>query len=185
MIALIRKGSVEAFDVIYERYWLKLYTEAVKRVRSEDDAKDLVQDLFINIWEKREKIEIRNSLAAYLFAAVRNRILNYIKANIVKGNYLDSLGEAIYRYDHAPDEQIILDDMKGLLDQGMNRLPPRVKEVFVLSRDENLSIREIAEKLSLSDQTVKNQLTKAVNHLRLYAGRGLARISLLVYLACL
>lgn len=180
MVSLIRNGDAEAFDEVYDRYWLKLYAEAARRVRSEDDAKDVVQDLFITLWEKRESIEIRNSLAAYLFTAIRNRILNYIKANIVKGDYLDTLAATIHRFDHPADAQAISDDMDSFIDQWINHLSPRVKQIFMLSRRENLSIREIAQKLSLSDQTVKNQLGKAVSDLRRYVGRGAAGLSSLL-----
>lgn len=170
LLSMMKDGSSEAFDEIYERYWLKLYAEAFKRLRSEDDAKDLVQDLFITLWEKKEILVVTKSLGAYLFTSIKHRVLNFIAANAVKGNYLDSLSATIADYDNSSYERIISDDLQVFIDQRINDLSPRVKEVFLLSRNENLSVKEIATKLNVSDQTVKNQLTKALKDLRVGLG---------------
>jgi RNA polymerase sigma-70 factor (family 1) len=168
LTALIRAGRRDAFNEIYDRYWLKIFTAAVKRVRSRDDAKDLVQDLFFTLWTKRESLVVNTSLSAYLFTAIKYKVINYIESNIVKENYLRSLDAVLIDYDNSANEAIMSRDLEEFLDDRINDLSPKVKEVFQLSRNENLSIKEIAERLHLSDQTVKNQISKALKILRVH-----------------
>ena len=164
----MRRGHREAFNEIYDRYWLKIFISAVRRVHSKDEAKDLVQDLFLTLWIKRDSLLITTSLSAYLFSAIKYKVINYIESNIVKANYLNSLDKALLDYDNSPNENIISRDLEQFLDVGINNLSPKVKEVFELSRKEHLSIREIAERLHVSDQTVKNQISKALKVLRVH-----------------
>lgn len=167
LLSMMRDGNSKAFDEVYERYWLKLYVEAFKRLRSEDDAKDLVQDLFITLWARKQTLVVNKSLGAYLYTSIKHRVLNFIAANAVKGDYIDSLSVTIADYDNSSYERIISDDLQLFIDQRIDNLSPRVKEVYLLSRNENLSVKEIAAKLNVSDQTVKNQLTKALKDLRI------------------
>lgn len=168
LIALMKQGRREAFNEIYERYWLKLYIAAVNRLKSKDDAKDIVQDLFISFWMKRDALIITSSLSSYLFTAIKYRVINHIQSNIVKRNYLDSLNEALVDYDNSTHEIISRNDLELFIDSKIAHLSPKVKEVFELSRKDNLSIKEIAEKLHTSDQTVKNQLSKALKILKIH-----------------
>ena len=159
-----------AFNEIYERYWLKLYLSAFRRLRAKDDAKDLVQDLFFSLWMKRHSLAITNSLSSYLFTAVKYRVINHIESNVVRGAYLDSLKGNLVECDNSTDEAIIGRDLERFIDHGIDTLSPKMKEVFELSRRENLSVNEIADKLNLSEQTVKNQISKALKILRLHVG---------------
>lgn len=168
LVSLMKQGNRHAFNEIYDRYWLKIFMTAAKRVRSRDDAKDLVQDLFFALWMKRDSLIINTSLSSYLFAAIKYRVINYIESNVIRNNYLSSLDRALADYDNSVDETIISNDLEQFLDQGINNLSPKVKEVFEMSRKENLSIKEIAERLHVSDQTVKNQITKALKLLRVH-----------------
>ncbi len=157
-----------AFNEIYERYWLNLYLSAFKRLKSRDDSKDLVQDLFFSLWLKRHSLLISNSLSSYLFTAVKYKVINHIESNIVKGAYLDSLDKALIEYDNSTNEMIISRDLEEFIDVGINKLSPKMKEVFELSRRENLTINQIADRLNISEQTVKNQISKALKILRLH-----------------
>jgi RNA polymerase sigma-70 factor (family 1) len=165
---LLCDGNREAFNEIYERYWLKLYRASIKRIKSSDDAKDIVQDLFISLWMKRETLVINRSLSSYLYTAIKYKVINHIEANIVKNNYLNSLNKAVMDYDNSTYETINFQDMEKLLDSGISNLTPKVKEVFELSRKKHLSVNEIAQKLNVSDQTIKNQISKALKSLRVH-----------------
>lgn len=139
---------------------------AVKRIKSKEDAKDLVQDLFYSFWMRRDSFIMKTSLSSYLFTAIKYRVINYVESNIVKGNYLNSLDKASLDYDNSTTDGIMTEDLQQFLDAEINGLSPRVRIVFELSRKENLSIAEIAERLKISDQTVKNQIAKALKVLR-------------------
>ena len=164
----MKQGSREAFDEIYNRYWLKLFVVAGKRIRSKDDAKDLVQDLFFSLWMKRERLMVDTSLSSYLFSAIKYKVINYVESNVVKGDYLKSLDKALVDYDNSTDEAILSRDLEQFINLEIDNLSPKVREIFELSRRQNFSVKEIAEKLNLSDQTVKNQISKALKILRLH-----------------
>lgn len=168
LISLMKQGRREAFNEIYERYWLKLYVAAVKRLRSREDAMDIVQDLFISFWMKREGLVINTSLSSYLLAAIKYKAINHIQSNIVKRNYLGSLHGAHLDFDNSTHETICKNDLEVFINSKIAHLSPKVKEVFELSRKENLSVTEIAQRLHTSDQTVKNQLSKALKILRIH-----------------
>jgi len=180
----MKQGDRLAFNEIYERYWLKLYTAAIKRMRSKDDAKDLVQDLFFSLWMKRDSLVIKSSLSAYLLTAMKYKVINYIESNLVKEDYLNSLQNALIDYDNSTNEEIIGRDLESFIDSRMNVLSPKVREVFELSRKENLSVREISEKLHVSDQTVKNQISKAIKILKLHLSEASALFPLILSLYC-
>lgn len=164
----MRRGSRSAFNEIYDRFWHKLFLVAVKKAKSADDAKDIVQDLFCSLWMKRDSLIIKVSLSSYLFTALKYKVINHIEFNVVKGHYLKSLNTALLDFDNSTDDAIIKRDLEQCLDAGIDRLSPKVKEVFELSRKEDLTINQIAEKLQLSEQTVKNQISKALKILRLH-----------------
>lgn len=164
----MKEGDREAFNEIYQRYWIKLYKKAFDRIKSSDEAEDMIQDLFIDLWMKRESLIINISLSAYLFTAIKYKVINYIEANIVRHNYLQSLNKATIDYDDATNESIIRIDTERWMNSEIQKLPPKVKRVFELSRQENLTIKEIAKKLDVSDQTVKNQIGKALKTLKVH-----------------
>jgi RNA polymerase sigma-70 factor (ECF subfamily) len=168
LLALIKEGDRGAFDEIYERYWVKLYKTAFDRIKSIDEAEDMIQDLFIDLWMKRNSLIINISLSAYLFTAVKYKVINYIEANIVRHNYLQSLNKAIIDCDDSTNQSILCMDMERWINSEIQKLSPKVKRVFELSREENLTIREIAKKLNVSDQTVKNQIGKALKTLKVH-----------------
>ena len=180
---MITQDHREAFNEIYERYSLKLYVAAFKRLRSEDDAKDIVQDLFISFWMKRQSITINTSLSAYLFTAVKHKVINHIESNLVRGNYLNSLNRALIEYDNSTHDTIVSRDLEQHIDFGIDKLSPKMKMVFELSRRENLSVNEIADRLQLSEQTVKNQISKALKILRVHVSDISAGMLLLIALA--
>lgn len=145
-----------------------MYLATVKRINAEESAKDLVQDLFVSLWARRDSLNINTSLQAYLYQAIKYKIINYIEANIVKSNYLNSLDKFAFEYDDSTSESIVCNDLEQFIEAEINNLSPRVKVVFELSRKEKLSNVEIAQKLNVSEQTVKNQISKAIKTLKLH-----------------
>jgi RNA polymerase sigma-70 factor (family 1) len=146
-----------------------------------EDSKDLVQDLFTSLWLKREIIEIRQNLSSYLFTSIKYKVINHIEAHMVRDKYFNSLKKVSLDFDNSTNEKIFSHDLEINLQKGINSLSPKVKEVFELSRKENLSIKEIATKLNVSDQTVKNQISTALKTLKLHLNQLLTIVLMLLF----
>ncbi len=154
-----------AFEEIYNRYWDKLYTAAYKRVQLKEVSEELVQDLFTSLWVNRNKVDIRTSLASYLFTSIKYLVLNYMQKEMVRSNYRESLSGN--RIDNSTEETVLLNDLALNINAAVEQLPDKCKSVFELSRKEYKSNKEIAAELGISEKTVENQLTKALKRLRL------------------
>jgi RNA polymerase sigma-70 factor (family 1) len=166
LIILVKKGDQQAFAEIYSRYAESLAGFAASKLYSLDDAKDILHDLFVKLWENREQLNINSSLQSYLFGITRHRIIDKIRKNITREEYASvrqSLGAV---YEHDIDKQLEAKELRQMVEKSLEQLAPRVKEIYKLSREEGLSNNEIAEKLNLSEQTVRNQLSAALKHLR-------------------
>ena len=155
-----------AYTEIFERYWAVMLQHATKLLKDEDEAVDLVQDLFINLWVKRSSIEITTSVKSYLYTAVRNRIISKIRHTKVHEGYLDSLTQLIEKGDFVTDQQVRFKELASQIEKEVALLPPRQREVFELSRNEGLSHAQIAAALNISNETVKKQINKALKTLK-------------------
>lgn len=163
---LLFKGDSGAFEEIFNRYWLKLYAAAFKRVKSREVAEEIIQDLFTLLWTKRESIQIHTSLAAYLFTSVRYMVFNHIQKEIVRENYKDSFQAASIFCDNSTEETVFLNELIRNIEKEVKYLPPQCRSVFELSRKENKTNREIAEVLGISEKTVEGHLSKAIKQLK-------------------
>lgn len=168
LIELLRKDDRSAFTEIYNRYAKSLTNFAVSNYKLFDltDASDVLHDLFAWLWTERRGIEITGSLKNYLFTAIRNRIIDHIRKNSSKLRYAAFLQALEESYAHSALQHLEAKDLKQFLENSLAKLSPRVQEIYNLSRKEHLSTKEIAERLGTSEQTVKNQLTTALNYLR-------------------
>lgn len=159
-------GSPEALGEIYERYWLKLYKHAQRMLNDNDMAGDAVQEVFTKLLEKRGQIAFSGKISSYLYQSIRNHIIELYNREQVKGNYLDYLIDFREETRCTTDETILANELTKLFDREMELLPPRMKEVFSLSRFENLSYREIANKTNISEGTVKKQIYNVLKILK-------------------
>lgn len=166
LLLLIKSGDRKACSEVYERYWPLLYRHAVKMLRNGDESEDVVQDVFVNFWKKAPDLEDRTSVGAYLYTATRNRILNLFTRNNVHINYLNDLGDFMKDGYEVTDHLVREKILAGLIEAEIQKLPTRMREVFELKRKQNLSYKEIAEKMDISELTVKTQMNKAITILR-------------------
>jgi len=169
LLTLMKEGNESAFTEIYNRYWEDLYRFAYHLVKDRDSSMDVLQDVFIWIWNHRLEIDV-TSLKSYLYSAVKYKIANYIRDGKTRINLHNRLT------DHAAspsfvDSSMELAELKAVIEQFTDRLPGRCKEVFTLSRSFYLNNKEIAAELNISEKTVENQLTIALRRLRLKLGR--------------
>ncbi len=161
----LRSGSETCFSALYGLYAESLTRYANSKLASLDEARDLMHDLFVDLWTKREHLEIKVSIKSYLFTAARYKIIDYIRKNSSRQVYQKML-EQLNEFVDTPDHLLELKDLQKKIDSAVESMSDRVREVYLLSREEDLSIPQIAEKLSLSEQTVKNQISSALKIIR-------------------
>jgi len=174
LVMRLKKGSHDAFNQLYKRFFKSLYVHAFKRLGNGEDAIDIVQDLFEFLWSKRYELEIAN-LSAYLYAAVRNRIFTFQLRSDRKNNYLNSLKAFIDKGEFVTDAHVRERELTCLIEREISALPPQMKKVFTMSRTEGLSHKDIAESLGTSEHTVRTQIKRTLKILR-------ARIGIMAYL---
>lgn len=162
----MKAGKESALQKIFKHYYKYLVVTGYNITGDNEKAKDLVQDVFFELWKKREKIEIQSSLKAYLRRAVVNRSLNYIKTQ-KRFDFGDENFDA-----QTPDKtfsaqkNLEAQDLESAINTAIDSLPTKCKAIFVLSRFEKLSHKEIAAKLDISTKTIENQITKALKIVR-------------------
>ncbi len=167
LVDYIKSGDQLAFAEIYERYWGLMFHHVLKMTGDKDETKDLVQELFTNLWLNVEQIEPETNIAAYLYVSARNKVINLIRHDKVKNNYLSSLSNFANYYQSSILEQLSAKDLSIAIEREIQNLPCKMREIFELSRKKYRTHKEIAEELQISDKTVKKQINNAIKILRL------------------
>lgn len=157
-------GDRKAFATIYKAHWPSLFELANRRLSDAKQAEDVVQDVFITLWEKRQSLGISN-LKAYLQTAVRNRIFNLVAREKVKDAYFVHL-EQLMGFGNGADAPLEYRELWEKYERLLESLPTGQQQAFRLRFEDDLPTRHIAEKLNISQKTVQNQLLKAVNRLK-------------------
>jgi len=166
LLEQFRQGHTPAFEELYKRFWGGLYLHACRMLQQEQDAQDVVQEVFTAIYTKAGSIELSGTLSAYLYTAVRNRVLNLMAHKRTYRHHLDSLQLFITNADHSLLQRVTEKEMTAYIENEIAKLPAKMREVFELSRKTALSHREIAARLQLSQETVKKQISNALRTLR-------------------
>jgi len=167
VVESLRKGSVSAFEHIFRLYWKPLYTMARAKLDSHDDAEEVLQQVFSNLWEQRDRLRVEN-LSAYLFTAVKNRIINCIRSRINQRKYWEYYRTFVPKDQHTTENMVTLDDMNEVLEAAINLLPEKSRKVFKLSRFEGRSNSEIANLLKLSEKAIEYHLTRSLREIRVH-----------------
>ncbi|PWS32058.1 RNA polymerase sigma factor [Pedobacter paludis] len=166
LFGLMQDGDKYAFEEIYERFNGLLYIYACKLVSDKEDARDIVQEIFVYLWSN-PNIKIKSQLSSYLYTAVRYKIFDWLDKNKSKSNYLLSLEKFVDQGDCITDNYIREKEFASIIEKEVSLLPPKMRQIFEMSRQQHLSQKEIAELLHLSDKTVKKQMSNALKVLRL------------------
>ncbi len=170
LCALLKEGDEKAFARIFNRYQGPLFDFAYKRIRDKDEAKDIVQEIFVRLWNNREGLKIKSGIRTYLYRCVLNGILNNLSRQVVREEYVNSLQQMIDEHTREADYHIREADMEKLINVEIAALPPKMRMVFEMRKREYLSNREIACKLGISEQTVETHMKRALRVLRLRLG---------------
>ncbi len=169
ILVLIGEGDRSAFSELYHRYWQSLYQTAWNVLRDQESCMEVTQEVFVWLWDHRSGLQI-NSLPSYLKAAVKYKVTDILRSNKAREACfvnLDELDSANLIFD---DDSLELKELKAVIGKMSAKLPARARLIFQLSRDEQLSNREIAQKLGISEKTVENQITIALKKLRMAMG---------------
>lgn len=154
------------FTEIYQTHWLKLYLHLLKMLEDEDDAKDVVQEVFTGLWNNFDNISIHTSFSAYLYAAVRNRAINYLAHKKIVSAHQELKSDESLIFSDSPDAILIEKELALQIQHEIDKLPTKMAVVFRKSRLENKSYREIAEELDIAENTVKKQVSRALRLMR-------------------
>lgn len=161
----VKEDDLKAFERIFRTYYAQLIRYGMSMVRNESVAEEITQDIFMYLWEKRKDIELKSSLKSYLFTSVRYKAINYIKLELPRLQVTSDLEgvTALASTEMVTSES---DRLKLKVQQAIDHLPDKCKNIFILSRYGGLTYKEIAEELNLSVKTVENQMGNALKKLR-------------------
>lgn len=174
LLLKLKEGNTDAFDALYEKYWNGIYSAAFKRLQDPDQAKDITQEVFLQLWLKREENTIDN-LPAYLFTATKNKVLNWMEKER-KFTPVPELFLHLKTSRDQTDADLLRKEFMSAYEALINTLTQSQQQIFRMRYQQDMSTTEIAEQLAISRKTVQNQLGKAVAQLR----ASLLMISLLL-----
>lgn len=156
-------GDRAAFTALYEKYWESLFLTAARALRNETEAADVVQDVFLSLWKRRAELSIKGSLEGYLHKSVRFHALHFIEKNITRSDYLTHLKTVALQYSDVHLElEADAKKIAVVIDQTVRTMSPKMQEAYRLSREQHLTHRQIAEKMQISEETVKKHIQHAL-----------------------
>jgi len=162
----LKKGNKEIFEEIYKTYYSPLCLFCMRYVDDMEDSREIVQGLFLKIWIKRKELKISNSIKSYLYSSVQNYALNYINKNKIKRRYIHHKENHQFQHSENGHQKLETEELRVLIKSAILKLPKKRREIFELSRFENLKYSQIAEHLTISVKTVETQMSKSLSYLR-------------------
>lgn len=176
LIALLKEGNKQAFAAIFDKYNSLLFAHVYKKLRDREEAKDIVQEVFAALWLKRDQLNPQSSLGGYLMLAVKHKTLDLIGHKSIESTYFDSLAGFASHTEGATDHRVREKQLQDIISREIAALPPKMQAIFLMSRVDQLSHKEIAQELKVSEETVSTQIKRALKVLRV-------RLGLVLYLA--
>ncbi|EAY24329.1 RNA polymerase sigma-70 factor [Microscilla marina] len=173
IVEKISAHNQSVFEYVFKRYYQELCNFAFMYLKVEQSSEEVVQETFINIWEKRQKLKIQSSIKAYLYTSVKNRSINYLKSKATqvsqKSHSTSSEEHPIHIAENATVEEAMHNaELQHVLSQAIAALPKRCSEIFTLTRIEGLSYQQVADQLGISKKTVEAQMGIAFKKLRIF-----------------
>jgi RNA polymerase sigma-70 factor (family 1) len=180
LVTMLRQNDKDAFRVLYNRYSKKIYIFSLKYIGSNIEAEELVQSVFISVWEKRMSLDPANSVKSYIYKAAVNYIYNFLKKKAIRARFIEF--EIKNGPDHSDNtyEQVFFNDLERSINSAVETLPAQQQKIFQLSHFDGLSHKEIAKKLDLSVRTVENQMYRALKIIKSNIDRGIFLILILI-----
>ncbi|WPU96329.1 RNA polymerase sigma-70 factor [Mucilaginibacter sabulilitoris] len=166
LLELIRKDHRGAFTELYNRYWDKLFTVAMHRLNDEHEAEEVVQEVFLSLWQRRASVQLTHSINTYLSVAVKYRIINHLDKQYRKKQHIEHLTISSPLGEDSTNRWLSEKELRAQLEQSISQLPEKCRIVFLLSRDEHKTNAQIAAELNIAEKTVEAHMTKALSTLR-------------------
>lgn len=166
LLQQLRKGNKKAFEKIYVKYSKILGFFLIGYLKSIDDAEEVIQDTFVKVWENRQSIDPDLNFKNYLFKISKHVFLNKLRRKHVEDNYRNNYIEICSEQDNSTEDGIILSDYENFYIKVVNNLPPKRRDIFLLSREQGLTYNEIAKTMNISHKTVEKQMSEALRYLR-------------------
>lgn len=169
LVTELRSGRHEALTEMFRRYWKPLYITACNKVQSHELAEEIVQELFTELWDKREKLFLQSgeiNLSSYLTRAVKNKILNHLRKLIYQRKYWDYCQTHLSLSENKTHELAEFNELQEKLNSALNNLSDQTKEIFVLHKMKGVPVVQISQELKLSEKAVGYHLTKSVKELK-------------------
>ncbi|MFD0794853.1 RNA polymerase sigma factor [Mucilaginibacter litoreus] len=166
LLQQIRADDHTSFDLLFDRYWERLYRVAFARVDDDSVAQDIVQELFIKLWERRHTISIQVSLENYLLSAVRFGVINHFRSKQINNVRLDDALQRVHLLETSINENSGYFELERTLEEALSKMPHMLQKVYQL-RSDNKPVKEIAGELGVAEQTVKNYISEVLRRLRL------------------
>jgi RNA polymerase sigma-70 factor, ECF subfamily len=162
----LQKGNEDAFEVLFNTYSKRLYYVAFQYLNDRDETLEIVQDVFLKVWLNKEKINPELPFIPYIIRIAKNLIINKAKKKLVENAYISFLEYKSELTSFPTEEKVLFNEVSEIVNKLINKFPPKRKEIFILSRHSGLSVREIAQKLQISESTVENHINKALKTLK-------------------
>lgn len=166
LAGLLKSGDRQAYEEIYHRYKFVLHNHAWNKVRNKQEAEDALQEVFSKLWDRRLLFEANVNVSGYLYASVRNYLLNLIARRNVRDRYISNIQRFTEQDTVVTDHRIRENQLREIIEREISALPPRMREVFEMSRKEHLTHKDIAARLGTAEETVKKQISAALKVLR-------------------
>lgn len=182
LVEKLKKNDIEAFDLLFKKFSNKLFRFAFSLLKNEEDAKEIVQETFIKIWEKRAGIDSSKSFKSYFFTISYNLIIDHLRIRLKDQKFRESLGAYFENQIEFQAEKIDYDILKNEINEAIEKLPERRKQLYLLSRESGLSHKEIARKLGITPKTVENQIGLALKQIKNYLKKDIILVQLFLIL---
>jgi len=161
------KFDEQTLEALFRSHYQGLCRFAAGYVKQEDVAREIVQDAFVSLWEKRDTIDPGKSIKSYLSTTVRNKCLNHLRNHKKFSNDLLAIENLADEAGYDQPDRLVEQEIRDVISAGIAGLPEKCREIFMLNRHENLKYQQIADKLGISVKTVETQMSKALQHMRI------------------
>jgi RNA polymerase sigma-70 factor (family 1) len=182
LVALLNVSDEKAFQEIYKRYWKPLYFSVLKKIERTDVAEELLQNLFVSLWNNRGKVQIE-SLGPYLATSARYQVISYIRSVLVRRSYQQQELEERHSEEASvsdSDHLIRIQELKTAIQNALEKMPEKTRTIFQMSRYEQLPVKEIARQMELSEKSVEYHITQSLKILRSFLKEYLP-VSIVLY----